>query len=221
MAEYKDMTGYRELFDEEYKKTKKLILQGETHLDNLAEGFTEADMVICKIPTADVVEVVRCKECKNYSNFDAYKAKRLDFHFCKKFNNITRENDFCSYGERKGGESMKDELIERLHGSELFLRNIAKAKPAPLNGYSKECLLDASEYICQAIEEIHRLNNNLEAMAVTMSNSAKATRAEAIKDFAERVKTYCRENVIFDSSTEEGEFMAFIDNLVKERAGEG
>lgn len=39
------------LFDEEFKETRQLILQGETHLDNLAEGFTEADRVIRKMPT--------------------------------------------------------------------------------------------------------------------------------------------------------------------------
>lgn len=61
MAEYKDMTRYRELFDEEYKKIRELISQGETHLDNLAEGFTGADMVIRKMPAADVVEVRRGK----------------------------------------------------------------------------------------------------------------------------------------------------------------
>ena len=55
MARYIDVEGYRKLFDEEYKKTRKLISEGETHLDNLAEGFSEASRVIDSIPTADVV----------------------------------------------------------------------------------------------------------------------------------------------------------------------
>lgn len=50
---------------------------------------------------ANVTEVVRCKDCKKYSNFDPYNCKRLTFHFCTKLGNITKENDFCSYGERK------------------------------------------------------------------------------------------------------------------------
>lgn len=54
MARYKDVEGYRKLFDEEYKKTRKLISEGETHLDNLAEGFSEASRVIDRMPTADV-----------------------------------------------------------------------------------------------------------------------------------------------------------------------
>lgn len=55
MARYIDVEGYRKLFDEEYKKTRKLISEGETHLDNLAEGFSEASRVIDHIPTAEVV----------------------------------------------------------------------------------------------------------------------------------------------------------------------
>lgn len=57
MPRYINIDGYRKLFDEEYKETKKLIEQGETHLDNLAEGFHEASQVIDRIPTADVQEV--------------------------------------------------------------------------------------------------------------------------------------------------------------------
>jgi hypothetical protein len=54
MPRYKDVEGYRKLFDEEYKKTRQLISEGETHLDNLAEGFSEASRVIDRMPTADV-----------------------------------------------------------------------------------------------------------------------------------------------------------------------
>lgn len=45
---------YRKLFNEEFRKTQRLIEQGETHLDNLAEGFTEADRVLRSMPTIDV-----------------------------------------------------------------------------------------------------------------------------------------------------------------------
>ena len=54
------------------------------------------------IPTADVVSVVRCKDCKHYTNIDTYRnPPRLDFHWCNKFGNITKENDYCNYGERR------------------------------------------------------------------------------------------------------------------------
>ena len=57
MSRYIDTKLIPALFDEEFKKTRKLIIEGETHLDNLAEGFLEADRVIQGMPTADVVEV--------------------------------------------------------------------------------------------------------------------------------------------------------------------
>ena len=57
MSRYIDVEGFEKLFDEEYKATRELIYQGETHLDNIAEGFSEAAKVIRAIPAADVVEV--------------------------------------------------------------------------------------------------------------------------------------------------------------------
>ena len=47
-------------------------------------------------PTADVVEVVRCKDCKHW--------KGRDFDGCCIMNGLATRiaNDFCSYGERKG-----------------------------------------------------------------------------------------------------------------------
>ena len=69
--------------------------------DIIALTLLTAQKRIRKIPAADVVPVVRCKDCKHYSDFDTHNCKRLNFHFCNKFANVTREMDFCSYGERK------------------------------------------------------------------------------------------------------------------------
>ena len=79
MAQYKDVEGYRKLFDEEYKKTRKLIFQGETHLDNIAEGFSEASRVIDSIPTADVVPK---SEVENYKQIAETQQKlSMDRYF--------------------------------------------------------------------------------------------------------------------------------------------
>ena len=48
----------------------------------------------------DAVEVVRCKDCKHHRDEHLY-GIRLRFDWCRKFNNVTKDDDFCSYGERK------------------------------------------------------------------------------------------------------------------------
>ena len=57
MSRYIDAEKAPGLFDKQFKETLELIRQGETHLDNLAEGFTEAHQVLFSMPTADVQEV--------------------------------------------------------------------------------------------------------------------------------------------------------------------
>lgn len=52
-----DADAIPELFDKEYKATRLLIEQGEEHLDNLAEGFTEAHNVIQRMATIDAAPV--------------------------------------------------------------------------------------------------------------------------------------------------------------------
>ena len=51
-------------------------------------------------PTADVVEVVRCRDCKHYV------LNTLGIKFCSESCGLTLANDetFCSYGERKALE---------------------------------------------------------------------------------------------------------------------
>lgn len=55
----------------------------QTHLD-----------FVRKLPAADVVEVVRCKDCKHFEQAEC----PWDELF------VINVNDYCSRGERKGGE---------------------------------------------------------------------------------------------------------------------
>ena len=59
--------------------------------------------VIDVIPTADVVEVVRCKDCKHKYVIQAkdrfYKVKNR-YYTCDYMNCRYDENHYCSYGER-------------------------------------------------------------------------------------------------------------------------
>lgn len=56
------------------------------------EAFVDAMNVIHNMPSADAVEVVRCKDCKHYRDYGCQRA----FVYPK-------PDDFCSYGERADG----------------------------------------------------------------------------------------------------------------------
>jgi hypothetical protein len=95
-----DADNVRDLFDAEFKETRKMILAGETHLDNLAEGFVEADRVIRAMPTVDAEVVVRCKGCKHYDMgvcLKIYSDSNAQSAAWQK----RKPEDFCSYGERR------------------------------------------------------------------------------------------------------------------------
>ena len=49
------------------------------------------------IPTADVVEVVRCKDCRRRGREDCAMFYRCD---CGEQHTWETDNDFCSYGEQ-------------------------------------------------------------------------------------------------------------------------
>ena len=60
---------------------------------------TLALSLIQEIPTADVVKVVRCRDCRYYNGTCEYWTSVPYGQAC------TKKNDFCSRGERKDGES--------------------------------------------------------------------------------------------------------------------
>lgn len=96
-----DADNVRSLFDAEFKETRKLILAGETHLDNLAEGFTEADRVIQQMTTVDAVAVVRCEDCLFWVS-GANECERWEY--CKFLRRDMPPHAFCNFGERKDEE---------------------------------------------------------------------------------------------------------------------
>lgn len=101
MPRYIDADILQKLFDEEYKTTRKLIEDGETYLDNLAEGFSEAARVIRVAPIADVQEVVRCKNCRFFDKYD--KVEDFDGQ-CVVRDCETDKEEFCSYGSKRDDE---------------------------------------------------------------------------------------------------------------------
>lgn len=100
-----DADNVRGLFDAEFKETRKLILAGETHLDNLAEGFTEADRVIREMPTVDAEVVVRCKDCE-------YSCDEISYLCCSHGVCVDCEvppNFSCAYGKRRAEKEPPEE----------------------------------------------------------------------------------------------------------------
>ncbi len=68
------------------------------------EGFDMAVVLVSDIkraPTADVVEVVRCRHCK-YCSDDTPDG----WHWCSEHERgFLEDDDFCSFGVREGGDS--------------------------------------------------------------------------------------------------------------------
>lgn len=103
-----DYKVVREAFNDAYKKTMKLIENGETHLDNLAEGFTEAERVLRTIPRAEAV-TVHCRDCKKYHKdigwCDEHSHFILHDEFCHPWESsdwkMFPEDYYCADGERK------------------------------------------------------------------------------------------------------------------------
>ena len=59
--------------------------------------FAVPEWEIEKAPTIDAVPVVRCKDCKFFQYGDYCCGDKME-------HSHAREDDFCSYGERKDGE---------------------------------------------------------------------------------------------------------------------
>ena len=64
---------------------------------NYKQAVRDVHGVVCKIPTADVVEVVRCCECVHCDPAN----KHCDHPMGTTLPASREENDYCSYGEKK------------------------------------------------------------------------------------------------------------------------
>lgn len=68
----------------------------------LKRGIELALAIVNRQDTADVVEVVRCRECKF-----AYENRFLGVTYCEKTDHKIKQHHFCSYGERKAVSKME------------------------------------------------------------------------------------------------------------------
>ena len=89
----------------EYIERNKLIEDIDVAMNNTGMGRVVGETMkryIKRLPAADVVEVVRCKDCvrRNQS------ADLSDSVLCTWLHNLSMPKDgYCSYGEREGKQS--------------------------------------------------------------------------------------------------------------------
>ena len=97
MAEL-DYIERRKLWDEVVKsKTNNSHLNEIQRQSHIHEHRVFQRMII-EQPAADVVEVVRCKDCKYRDTPDCFIGGYDDTGL---YVSYTKDNDFCSYGKRK------------------------------------------------------------------------------------------------------------------------
>jgi len=96
------MAEYINRFDtiDEINKVIFDYLKDNTISCSLAAGVTAniRDTIISTIPAADVVEVVKCKDCKNRPDIG---TKTKGMVWCRKFCTEVHPNGYCNYGERR------------------------------------------------------------------------------------------------------------------------
>ena len=68
---------------------------------NLTDEFYGAMQVLDELPSADVVPVVRCKDCKHFY-FADNRIPQEQRYVCEISGEIWKPDSFCSYGERRG-----------------------------------------------------------------------------------------------------------------------
>ena len=74
---------------EEMLENAQLISEGEYC------GYCTEDINLNRITSADVTEVVRCKDCS------IYEQGSPGLGWCPVCDFVRMDNDFCSYGERR------------------------------------------------------------------------------------------------------------------------
>ena len=67
-------------------------------IEAVSSSSVEAIMKLNTIPAADVVEVVRCKDCKHATLSSMWPP------YCDKHKRAVKEDGFCSDGERRDSD---------------------------------------------------------------------------------------------------------------------
>lgn len=79
------------------------LIDAHKLLDDIETNKDTVDIVdivenIITSPTVDAVPVIRCKDCRFYSNF---LGANPHYHLCERFDAYRKADEFCSRAERK------------------------------------------------------------------------------------------------------------------------
>ena len=97
MAEYKDI----DLLRKQIKDVKwSFNSTNEDYMTGYLCALLCTEGMIAGLPTADVVEIMRCKDCEHYKPQPTRNNGKTKY-CCRSAYVRVNSDDFCSYGERK------------------------------------------------------------------------------------------------------------------------
>lgn len=67
-------------------------------------GLCMAETALGEVPTADVAEVIRCKDCSHYIEMEGFEYNRRKARICIWHSAVRGENDYCSDAIRRPKE---------------------------------------------------------------------------------------------------------------------
>lgn len=99
MPEYIEREAMLVAFDRTISELR--VKAGESVLLQVSIGFVQNSRdFVANVPAADVVEVVRCKDCRHFCPYEGEEHKG-DCNELVGLESCVYEDDYCSYGEAK------------------------------------------------------------------------------------------------------------------------
>ena len=108
MSEYKDVELLKKQIADFKRAVNSVKPMNSDYLTGYISALSAVEEAIAKQPTADVAEVVRCKDCKWYKESKLLATNKFCFRLKDRNGDRVGYNfapdDFCSYGERMDGD---------------------------------------------------------------------------------------------------------------------
>ena len=107
MADYLDRDALLDKLEERFKQLRNANMEW----DEYVKGFGDALDIVEYFDPADVVEVVRCKECK-YGDL-CYPVKEIGedaipSYYCYMYDRYMSVNGYCGFGAKMDGNHIAD-----------------------------------------------------------------------------------------------------------------